>query len=99
MTVYQNDRPRLLFETGIDLVDTTPTIARVAVKKPSGTTTTWACTVQTPASDGIIYYDVGATDLNEIGAYLFQAEVQRSSDAALLPKGATASLEVHEPFQ
>lgn len=99
MTVYAGDRPRIRVDTGIDLEDTNPPTRNILVQNPDGTTQTWAATVEAPASGGILYYDVGAGELADAGAYIIQAQVQRTSDTNVLPLGASAHLEVHEPYQ
>ena len=99
MTVYAGDRPRIFVTTGIDLEDTSPPTANLKVQKPDGTELTWGATVQAPAADGILYYDVGAGELADAGAYIIQAQVRRTSDSVVLPLGASAALEVHEPYQ
>ena len=99
MTTYAGDRPRIRVATGIDLEDLTPTTANLLVQNPDGSTQTWSASVEGPASSGILYYDVAAGELADAGSYIIQAQVQRTSDTVVLPLGASAALEVHEPYQ
>lgn len=90
---------RVRVQTTLDLVDETPTTCKIKVKKPSGAEVDWTATVEAPASGGVIYFDTVAGSLDEVGSYRLQALVRRSSDAADLPLGETATLEVHQAFQ
>ena len=96
--VYQNDRPTLRVNTGVDLLDASPGTQALLVKKPDGTLDTWVTTVETPFTGGILLYTCGATDLDQVGAYLIQAKVQRTGDTNMLPLGATVALHVDEPY-
>jgi len=90
---------QLRVRTGIDLEDTSPTTCQVLVKNPDGTTKTLTMTVEAPASGGIIVRDVDDADFPDAGAYVLHANVQRTSDASLLPPGEAVHLEIHELYQ
>jgi len=72
--IYQHqDKLRCTIPTGIDLTDATTYIIHTS---PSGTVGTWAGTIDSPATDGTIHYDMqGTYDIYEYGLWKFYAVV------------------------
>jgi len=71
--IYLNQSSlRLQLTTDEDI--TGATVTRIQYKKPSGTTGYWTAQVEA-VGDGIIYYDLLGTELDEIGTWKIWAFV------------------------
>ena len=72
-TIYRNSiGVRFVVDTKMDL--STATLTALLIKKPTETVT-WNTTIQ-DATNGIIYYDTIANDLDEEGIYVLQSYVE-----------------------
>ena len=76
--VYLNQSSlRIQLTTNVDITGATETL--IKYKKPSGTTGQWTAQVEA-AGDGIIYYDLTGTELDEIDTWTLWAYVTFSDD-------------------
>ena len=78
MPIYQHqDKLQITIPTGIDLTNATTYIIYTT---PAGTVGTWSGTIESPAADGTIYYDIAGTyDLFEYGLWKFYSVVEDSA--------------------
>lgn len=90
---------RLRVDTGVDLEDASPTTKQVLMKNlETSALTTLEMTVETPVGT-YLYRDVLDADFPTAGAYVIHSNVQRTSDAALLPPGEAVHIEIHDLYQ
>lgn len=81
-----------MYEDGVVLDISTATVKSIIVKKPNGTTTTYTAIFLTDGTDGKIYYDTVAGDLDSAGTYKTQGQISidggvyRSSVSAFVVK-------------
>jgi hypothetical protein len=66
------------------------------IKKPSGTILTKTCSVE-DETNGIIYYDAIDGDLDEVGSYRIQADINFTNGNH--NESVTRSFEVYEKFK
>lgn len=64
-----------IFEDDAALNISTASSKNIIVKKPDGTTSTFTATFLTDGSDGKVYYDTVAGDLDQSGLYKIQGAI------------------------
>jgi len=90
--VYQNDiGTKIILDTETDLTDAT--VAKIKVKKPSGTILEWDATIEDPNAGKISYVITSSDILDEPGLWSFQAYVEFVDGAKL--HGEIAKLMVY----
>lgn len=68
---------KVIVDCGISLAGATK--VEFKILKPSGATASWTAAVQAPAADGLAYYYITSTDLNEEGKWKISAAVEYGS--------------------
>lgn len=92
--IYKDDVGVIIrVETELDL--TSAATYTLEVWKPNGVKVSWAPTVVSPATAGILTYTTGSTDLNQEGTYKLQAKVTFTSPSKLY-RGETATFKVYD---
>ena len=81
-------------DTKIDL--TSATGHTLKIYKPNGIEASWACTVESPDTGGILTYTTVLGDLNVAGTYKLYAEVLFASGKFL---GEVATFRVYNPWE
>lgn len=80
--IYLNQSSlRIQLTTNVDITGATSTL--IKYKKPSGSTGSWIASIEA-AGDGIIYYDLTGTELDETGTWTLWAHVT-FSDTRVAP--------------
>ncbi len=93
--VYKNDYGVLVkVKTGTDLTDVVT--KQLKVTKPDGREMNWAATVQSPATEGILYYTTVSGDFDQAGLYKLQAYVTFAGSRF---RGETAVFQIFDEFK
>ncbi len=93
--IYKGDYGVIVrVDTKINLTGSTGRAFKIL--KPDGREVSWSCTVESPATGGILTYTTVLGDLDVSGTYKLYAEVTFASSKFL---GETATFRVYNPWE
>lgn len=87
---------KIVLDLGVDL--TPYTTYKINARKPNGVAKVWTAALEGPATDGkIAYTTLAASDLDQPGFWVFQAQVEDGAGAVI--KGEAVEVRVKADFE